>query len=480
MSAVSDAILALSPAGYWRLGETSGSVAADSSGNSRDGSYNGTYTLGADSLVPSDTDDKALGLSSAGYVSVPNAAAIDIGASFTFFCRFLRNTNTTNSTLFHKGDFGVSGNQGVNLYVKSGTNDVVVYWYNGSWFDLAFSGVFSLSTAHTLAFIYDGATTIKLIVDGTNVYTNTIPAAFPSNSQALTIGAATLNGTKYPDVNGTIDECAWFSGALSNSDIANIHDIIVDATPKYKIQSGSALLFNTGSRFSFSGSSDFLPQTSRRELSIGTGSSVVFNTDQRHFAIESGSYILPRVGAMFSFATESALNFSIQHTGSALAEIHGASSFAGESRSLFLSDTKIKTSSTPRMKGGYNAMTRAVISCRSLVRADYSTLSKSMFSSGASSSPIFACKLARQAIYLIGASSLVSPKASVAKPAESHPFGGSFISLSGIGAKQSAFSLSGHAALQFYSNYTTTPLPTADFEDVVFVKTAPISVFVRQ
>lgn len=480
MSAVSDAILALSPAGYWRLGETSGSVAADSSGNSRDGSYNGTYTLGADSLAPSDTDDKALGIASGGYVSVPNTSAIDHGVAFTFFCRFLRNTDTTNYTIFHKGDFGVSGQQGVNLYCKSGTNDVAVYWYNGSWFESVFSGVLSLAAAHSLALIYDGATTIKLIVDGTNVYTNTIPAAFPSNSQALTIGAAVLSGTKYPNDNGAIDECTWFSGALSNSDIANIHDIIVDATPKYKIQSGSALLFNTGSRFSFSGSSDFLPQTSRRELSIGTGSSVVFNTDQRHFAIESGSYILPRVGAMFSFATESALNFSIQHTGSALAEIHGASSFAGESRSLFLSDTKIKTSSTPRMKGGYNAMTRAVISGRSIVRADYSTLSKSVFSSGASSSPIFVSKLARLTGFSIGSSSFVSPKASVVKPAESHPFGGSSISFSGMGAKQSAFSLSGHSALQFYLSYMTTPLPDTEFEDVVFVKTAPISVFVRQ
>lgn len=478
MSAVSAAILALSPAGYWRLGETSGTVAADSSGNSRSGSYNGTYTLGADSLVPSDPDDKALGLSSAGYVSVPNAAAIDLGASFTFFCRFLRNTNTTNSTLFHKGDFGVSGQQGVDLYVKSGTNDVAVYWYNGSWFESVFSGVFSLSTAHSLALIYDGATTIKLIVDGTNVYTNTIPAAFPSNSQALTIGAAVLSGTKYPDVNGTIDECAWFSGALSNSDIANIHAIIVDATPKYKIQSGSALSFNTGSRFSFSGSSDFLPHTSRRELSIGTGSSVFFNTDQRHFTIASGSEILLRAGFKFSLTSTSALNISAQSTRESSTDIHGYSSFIGDGRSLFRSDTKIKTASTPKMKGGYNAMTRAVISGRSIVRADYSTLSKSVFSSGASSSPIFVSKLARLTGFSIGSSSFVSPKASVVKSAESHPFGGSSISFSVIGAKQSAFSLSGHAALQFYSNNITSPLLNIEFSDVFFVKTSSPSIFI--
>lgn len=40
-----NAILALSPLGYWPLTETSGTTAIDYSGNSRDGTYSGTYTL---------------------------------------------------------------------------------------------------------------------------------------------------------------------------------------------------------------------------------------------------------------------------------------------------------------------------------------------------------------------------------------------------------------------------------------------------
>lgn len=478
MSAVSDAILALSPAGYWRLGETSGTVAADSSGNTHDGSYNGTYTLGADSLVPSDPDDKALGLSSAGYVSVPNAAAIDLGASFTFFCRFLRNTNTTNSTLFHKGDFGVAGQQGVDLYVKSGTNDVAVYWYNGSWLESVFSGVFSLSTAHSMALVYDGATTINLIVDGTNVYTNTIPATFPSNYQALTIGAAVLSGTKYPDVNGTIDECAWFSSALSNSDIANIHAIIVDATPKYRIQSSSALSFNSGSRFSFSGSSDFLPQTSRRELSIGTGSSVFFNTDQRHFTIASGSEILLRAGFKFSLTSTSALNISAQSTRESSTDIHGYSSFIGDGRSLFRSDTKIKTASTPKMKGGYNAMTRAVVSSKSIVGATLSTLSKSEFYTSASTILSFAPRLVKQTSYSIGASSQVATNIESIKTADIYFSCGSVVALAGRPTKRAFFSYVTNTDLQFYSNNITSPLLNIEFSDVFFVKTSSPSIFI--
>ena len=45
------AVLADSPAAYWRLGEASGSSAADSSGNGNGGSYSGGVTLGAPALI---------------------------------------------------------------------------------------------------------------------------------------------------------------------------------------------------------------------------------------------------------------------------------------------------------------------------------------------------------------------------------------------------------------------------------------------
>jgi hypothetical protein len=44
-SALDAAVLALSPLGYWKLDEPSGTTAVDSSGNGRDGTYSGTYTL---------------------------------------------------------------------------------------------------------------------------------------------------------------------------------------------------------------------------------------------------------------------------------------------------------------------------------------------------------------------------------------------------------------------------------------------------
>lgn len=46
-----DAVLADSPALYWRLDETSGTVAADASGNGRNGTYTGGFTLGQSRAV---------------------------------------------------------------------------------------------------------------------------------------------------------------------------------------------------------------------------------------------------------------------------------------------------------------------------------------------------------------------------------------------------------------------------------------------
>jgi hypothetical protein len=51
-----DAVMALLPAGYWRMGESSGTVAADSSGHGLTGTYVGAPTLGAAGALAGDSD----------------------------------------------------------------------------------------------------------------------------------------------------------------------------------------------------------------------------------------------------------------------------------------------------------------------------------------------------------------------------------------------------------------------------------------
>lgn len=70
-------IMADTPLAYYRLGETSGTVAADSSGNGYNGTYEGTVTLGDTSLIANNLGNLALGGDGAtAYVNVDGPSAL--------------------------------------------------------------------------------------------------------------------------------------------------------------------------------------------------------------------------------------------------------------------------------------------------------------------------------------------------------------------------------------------------------------------
>lgn len=69
------------PTGYWRLGETSGGTATDSSGNGGNGTYEGDVILGQPGAIAGDSDG-AVRLTG-GYVLVPDSPAISFTGPFT-------------------------------------------------------------------------------------------------------------------------------------------------------------------------------------------------------------------------------------------------------------------------------------------------------------------------------------------------------------------------------------------------------------
>ena len=76
-AAYRDSVLADSPAAYWRLGEPSGTTAADASGNNRTGSYVGSPTLGVGGALVGDSNTAVSFNGSSQYVEVPYAAALN-------------------------------------------------------------------------------------------------------------------------------------------------------------------------------------------------------------------------------------------------------------------------------------------------------------------------------------------------------------------------------------------------------------------
>src|SRR5262249_54513852 len=67
----SSVVLADNPIGYWRLGETSGPTAFDSSGLGHNGTYTGGVTLGVPGAIVDDPNTAARFNGSTGYVAVP-------------------------------------------------------------------------------------------------------------------------------------------------------------------------------------------------------------------------------------------------------------------------------------------------------------------------------------------------------------------------------------------------------------------------
>ena len=98
-------VLADSPASYWRLGERSGTVAADSAG-SNPGTIKSGVTLGQPGAITADTDT-AMGFNgSTGYVSVPNSSSLNFSGDFSLEAWALPSAvPTSDGAIIHKGSF---------------------------------------------------------------------------------------------------------------------------------------------------------------------------------------------------------------------------------------------------------------------------------------------------------------------------------------------------------------------------------------
>jgi hypothetical protein len=194
--------------GYWRLGETGGTTAADSKG-----SYSGTYgtgaTLGSAGAVANDPDP-AVGLngSTAGKVTLPSLPAV---TDFTVEgWTYLTNATSNNNALY-------GGGQTVWLLPRPGTSSTATaayasVWLNGTAYVLQpASPASNVNTWVHWVLTRQGAT-LRLYRNAVLIgQRSDLP---PTAAASVSVAIGAQGGTNYP-LAGQVDEVAVYSGALS-------------------------------------------------------------------------------------------------------------------------------------------------------------------------------------------------------------------------------------------------------------------------
>jgi hypothetical protein len=201
-------VLADNPLGYWRLGETSGVIASDSSGHGRNGTYVNGVGLGLAGALYGDPNKAASFDGVNDNVQVPDDPALRLNASWTieFWARQISFANS------FPGILGKGSAHTPHGYVIW-ADPLGDLWLERNNKDIS-SGAGALTSSFRYFVVtYDGSK-IRWYVDG--VLKTSSSANFPANNgtQPLTIG----EGNEYG--NNALDEVAIYGTALSAARIA--------------------------------------------------------------------------------------------------------------------------------------------------------------------------------------------------------------------------------------------------------------------
>lgn len=207
-------------AGWWRLGETAGTTAVDAAG-ANDGTYVGSPTLGRPSTIYGDPD-KSIAISGAKYVTVPDAAALDLGDTFTLFARVQLTALGTEMGIIAKGSNG--------YYLRIEEDGRVALLKQNS-----ISVAYSLATLsadgldHTIAVTKNGAS-VKIYVDGEEGTNPSHPTEVIANTASpLLIGTGTTT-TEHGNF-ARLDEVAVADGVLSAEVLLALHKAAAGPPP---------------------------------------------------------------------------------------------------------------------------------------------------------------------------------------------------------------------------------------------------------
>ena len=207
-SAYRTQVLADHPAAYWRLGEASGTVAADEVGGNA-GTYNNEVSLGQPGALVGDQDPAVSFDGINDYVGVPTSSALNPTSAVTLEAWVRRGDWGSGiwQSVIGKPGTGQSMNESYALWFNP-ANELIAYFGDGTNF---FTVRAPLDTNwHYVVATYDNAIA-KLYVDGA-LYTQTASSIqLTPNALPLTMGRQNSGSTPF---GGLVDEVAFYTTVL--------------------------------------------------------------------------------------------------------------------------------------------------------------------------------------------------------------------------------------------------------------------------
>ncbi len=215
-SAYGQAVQNDGPAAWWRLGEASGTIAADQLA-ANPGSYSAGATLGQPTLIPGDTQSKAVAFNGTnGFMKVPSAAALNLTNAISLEA-WIKPTSLPASGAFasvltkaEAYSLQFNGPRMEFTVIQSGTRRRL---------QAPAGAVVAGSTYHVVG-TFDG-TTQRLYLNGAQVASGALSGSASVISNPLVVGS--WDGTS-EFFKGTIDEPAVYAKVLSAAQVQNHFD----------------------------------------------------------------------------------------------------------------------------------------------------------------------------------------------------------------------------------------------------------------
>jgi hypothetical protein len=206
-------VLAASPASYWRLGETSGTSAADELG-SNPGTYSNVL-LNQPGALAGDSNPSSSFDGTQGYLRVPASPSLNMTTAVTVeFWAKRRTISSTYQVLVGKPGDGQSQNENYAVWLTP-SNKYIAYFGNGSTYVAVQTPAITDTNWHHVVTTNDGST-VKIYLDGLLKQTASTTLSLTPNSQPLNIGRT--NNNRY-FFNGWLDEMAIYPTALSGTTV---------------------------------------------------------------------------------------------------------------------------------------------------------------------------------------------------------------------------------------------------------------------